>query len=84
MRNTVIVDSLLFYETLNMRYKKGSDIIEEERRSLYPFIAAIFDANVFQTMVASDNDVYPPAGMHTPNATDKKFQSTSLYIIYTS
>ncbi|MEO8710906.1 MAG: hypothetical protein ABI405_02225 [Parafilimonas sp.] len=83
IRNVSLADSILDYERRLSIFEENHIVSGEEQKLLYPFIATIFEANVFQTMVDSlTNFIYPPAGLHTIDASDKKLIRQFIYYLH--
>jgi hypothetical protein len=82
IKNEALADSIVDYEKniASIRDNHPTDV--QERESLYPFIASIFDANVFQTMVDSTNHIQRISGLHTLDIGDKKLNNRFIYYLH--
>jgi len=82
IKNEALADSIIGYEKniASLRDNHPTDI--QERESLYPFIATIFEANVFQTMVDSTNHIQRITGLHTLDIGDKKLNNRFIYYLH--
>ena len=69
--------------TKNLDSYKDTHITDiGERQSLYPFIASIFDANVFQIMVDSSNHIQPISGLHSLYNDNSKLNNQFIYYLH--
>ena len=82
IRNVALGDSILDYEHWVSVYESNITVSSIEQRDLYRFISTIFDANVFQAMVDSTNNIHRPVGLHTVNNTDKKLINQFIYYLH--
>ncbi len=82
IKNTALADSIIEYENNVATYKDNHSVGMEERRSLYPFISIIFDANVFQTMVDSANRITRTTGIHSINKSNQQLNNQFIYYLH--
>ncbi len=82
IKNIALADSIIEYEKNLAGYKDNHPTEVQERQSLYPFIASIFDANVFQIMVDSTNRIQRISGLHTLDISDKKLNNRFIYYLH--
>lgn len=57
LRKREIINSLLDYEKIILRYQQVNAFESKENELLYPMIGILFDATVFQTMLVTDASV---------------------------
>ena len=82
IKNIALADSIIEYEKNLAAYKDNRPTDIQERQALYPFIASIFDANVFQIMVDSSNHIQRISGLHTIDISDKKLNNRFIYYLH--
>ncbi len=75
-------DSIIKYEKNVLSYKDNHPTDIQERQSLYPFIASMYDANVFQIMFDSTNHIQRIKGLHTLDISDKKLNNRFIYYLH--
>ena len=82
IKNDELADSIIDYEKILIIYKDNYNTDKSERQYLYPFIASIFDANVFQIMVDSTNRIQRISGLHPLYTGDKKLDNQFIYYLH--
>jgi hypothetical protein len=82
IKDLALADSIIEYEKNMATYKDNRPTDVQERQFLYPFIASIFDANVFQIMVDSSNHIQRITGLHTLDISDKKLNNQFIYYLH--
>ena len=82
IKNDALADSIIDYEKNIAAYKDNHPTDIRERQSLYPFIAAVFDADVFQIMVDSTNHIQRISGLHSLHNDDKKLNNQFTYYLH--
>jgi hypothetical protein len=87
IKNTAIINKLIQYQKKIEDYEYNSGFDRNEAEQLYPFIAKIFDPNVFETMFQGEvfsgpASVVKPKGLNKLNIENKELTKQFIYYLH--
>lgn len=79
IKNTEIINQLIEYQKYLESYEYNSAFDKSEAEHLYPYIARVFDPNVFETMVGNKL-TSGPKGVDRPTGINKIYNNDKTFI----